>query len=753
MKEISRAELIQKYHVSRKYMDTLMKNKEIPHEFKNGKYYFSEETANAIIEEYNYKKNAYTLNETFNKFGTSHSISLKNMLMKCFPYRIYDDRLFFEKKSIDDYMIQPENYQIKKYLIGDRQYFYMEGDWESEIIKNYYPITEFFDFYENKYGISIRRNKEELDDYIDVEEMKFFGTNMHFISKTIDLDELAKAYYADAILIKEKNPYRKYEMLLEEISEFDKYRLKNTIAYYKEYMWNRLHAAKSNQLRIVRSGFKGLKDLIPLLNKEIYELDKFELEQLLQSDNMKYTNQKHIAAFINFLQKNYSDIWKFQIHLTVDYERRVKSEVDFYTAEEWTAYINFVFDVDLHIEKAFENYAYARSWLYSMLLFSLAWRKCDILDIPSLDNIIDASKYTLQWFEENTFTMADAAHIVNNTKLMTEQFLVKKTENKKHFIIANGFLIPTAIGIVICQQWCIAMKSKKLFGKMNNYSEEIQRKLGAGVKGLTTLKANRTLLTLCNDTAANMIDYSNTAVNITSYMRSHKKNVNDFSDTTSIYLKSVYDDYEITKIPMQMAKTGMFGWLYDELLDIIDEDFEGKNQKINTIEILRKQFPKTEMEKYVGYIQKEQRMRDSVINELLQCDKDELKELMNDLLAGRKFSGTENIYCLKSPECVNRTYEGCELCKYSIPTIHALMVIGQEVLEIIEKLKETEIEYKADRLRYTHQILRLVTTIKEAVNQFGADYVAEYIPYIEIKEKLDEVKYDKFLLKKEDANE
>ena len=74
----------------------------------------------------------------------------------------------------------------------------------------------------------------------------------------------------------------------------------------------------------------------------------------------------------------------FDIRLSLKREAKAKTEEDFYTEDEWERYVNFIFDIDLHIERAFENPLYAKYWLYCLLQCSLAWRVEDILSMPAL---------------------------------------------------------------------------------------------------------------------------------------------------------------------------------------------------------------------------------------------------------------------------------------------------------------------------------------------------------------------------------
>ena len=410
-------------------------------------------------------------------------------------------------------------------------------------------------------------------------------------------------------------------------------------------------------------------------------------------------------------------------------EAKVKSEQDFYTEEEWEGYVNFIFDIDLHIEKAFANPLYAKYWLYCMLQCSLAWRVEDILNMPALQ--MDVEKYTPEWFEQNEFTYAMAWETVNAAGKFIEQDRVNKTGAKKHFIILNSFALATAVGFIICERHRQAAGDTGLFGKFWLNYKIMANQLGSEIEGFSNLKATRTILSFANETASHM-DYSKQAVSIASYMRSHIAGKRGFSDMTTTYLKSSFDERELLSLPYKMGELGLFGWLYNEILSAIDKTPETDKEEI--IGAVREEISPNRLEKYSGYLLQEQKKRAEIVAEIMEYDTADLRELCASLRNGAGRGKKEDIYCIKS-SCKYPTSQNCELCGYAVPSIHALHVIGQEASGLLDKLTGGQ-GTDRDMERYSFQLFKLLTILKEAKEEFGEEFVSSFADYKIIGKKL-----------------
>ena len=468
-----------------------------------------------------------------------------------------------------------EHYRIKKYK---DKYYYLEGGREDFYITNYFTIAEFKQEFKQKYETETKlcnfsKIKSQLKKEYPVETVNLFGFPEYMIPLEY-MEQLMEDYHNYYAVKEEKNPYDRYVKEIKNLGNGQK-KLDKTLELFDVFVNQQLEKTK-NQLQKVKTMVSLWKYLLNTLDKEIYLYKNEEICSLIKSARIGQREYAELCLFLKFVLDKQENC-TFNVRLSQKREAKVKSEQDFYTEEEWEGYVNFIFDIDLHIEKAFTNPLYAKYWLYCMLQCSLAWRVEDILNMPALQ--MDVEKYTPEWFEQNEFTYAMAWEIVNAAGKFIEQDRVNKTGAKKHFIILNSFALATAVGFIICERHRQAAGDTGLFGKFWLNYKIMANQLGSEIEGFSNLKATRTILSFANETASHM-DYSKQAVSIASYMRSHIAGKRGFSDMTTTYLKSSFDERELLSLPYKMGELGLFGWLYNEILSAIDKTPETDKEEL-----------------------------------------------------------------------------------------------------------------------------------------------------------------------------
>lgn len=440
------------------------------------------------------------------------------------------------------------------------------------------------------------------------------------------------------------------------------------------------------------------------MDKEITEYSDAELVALIKNKEFTRTTKQHAIWFLNYIYKEQPEKCCFNVETTLLQREKLKAEDDFYSPEEWTAFINTFFDVDRHLGHAYEDCRFARYWLYSILHMSLAW------------------------FESNIFTLIDAQKIINCIKLPVEQYCIPKTGARKHFNIPRIALIPTAIAFIVCEHWRRKRCDTMLFGKFTVYTKEIAELFKLETE-FSSLKANRTLLSFFNEKASEINELSGQAGFLTSYMRSHKSTMMGNSDTTTIYLHSTYDERESISMAKQIVDRGAFGWLYHELLEMSGNEKTTFKENTNQIAELRKNVSPQQVEAISSIMYSIAKERDMLLEEIYSLYDDEIKEKATMLLCGGLLSKSDDIYCLMSNRCPYPTENNCILCRYSIPTTFSLMLVGEELKRLLLELGS---QSKTDRTRLTYQIGKLITILKEAISEFGYEYIKTYIDYEEI---------------------
>ena len=538
----------------------------------------------------------------------------------------------------------------------------------------------------------------------------------------------------------EKKVKEKYDLLVKTLPKDYQERFPDTIrrhAGYTRYLINK----RKNLKRNMANHFKALKTMLSLMDKEITEYSDEELAGLIRDNSFTTAARQYAVWFLTYIHDKEPEQLKFNLEMSMLRRETVRGEEDFYTPEEWASFADVFFDIDRHIEKAFADCFYARSWLYALLHMSLAWRKSDVLHIPALENLIDISEYTLDWFENNTFSIADAQQVINHVKLAAEQYHTQKTGAKKHFNIPQAALLPTAIAFIICEQWRRKKGQAVLFEKFYADTKKMTEMFGLET-GFLSMKANRTLLSMFNETAGGMAELSGKAGTLTSYMRSHRTSKMGNANITKVYLRSTYNEDESVAMGKQSIDRGFFGWLYDRLLDLADNKRGTFKENTELIVQMKEALPARNVESISGALYGTIKEREMLLNEIYSWQEDEIKEKTELLFSGKLMSRTEDVSCLMNGRCPYPTEDKCMLCKYSIPTTFSLAMAGDELKRLLTEFGRTNAEDVIDRINLTYQIGKLVMILKEAIDRFGYEYIETYIDYKEINE----------LIKKETPN-
>lgn len=512
---------------------------------------------------------------------------------------------------------------------------------------------------------------------------------------------------------------------------------------YKDFIYEKITNSKSSEKNLMAmvgtcvNLFRYLlscMDELALKNKEenfdVNSLTEIDIRKIITSKDIPITYVQYLGYYLTYLKENK----QLDIDITIKVKQgiKMKKDNDFYSLEEWSSFVNLAVDIDKHIQKSMNNIIYAKCWLYLLLHLCLAWRKSDILSMPALDNLLDVEKYDLNWFEENVFDMKDANYIISNTKLAVEQYRTQKTNAYKHFNIPDSFKLPVSIAIIIVEQWRRRMKTESLFGK-DSFSEAqiLTNYLGEPMNKFSSIKANRTLLSFV-DNLAEEVEASE-YVKISTYMRSHKTNYYNMSDTTSIYLHSMYSDTELNEVTIQLYDRGMFGWLYDSLLKAAEDENVPKEEQTDLIVQMKQGIPANRLEQLSELLYHQSLTKERVINEVMKLSHDEIKNVIKKLADGNLISKQDGVLCIRENNCKYPVRTDCMNCEYSIPTVYTLLSVCTELNNIFQK-KIPSCQY--DRIRTMDKMLKLYSVVKEAENTFGEEYVNSYIDSLELKQNI-----------------
>jgi len=523
---VTAMEIEQAYGVPAKVTRSAIKKLQIKNQKTDGLISIGLQEAEPIIFDYHARQDSYTWQDVAKKLCASPgNQQLKRIIDFILPHYCLASGTYYPIRDAEDMINHLEHYHIKKYK---DKYYYLESGREDFYITNYFTISEFRQSFNEKYESEIKEDekkklklhnfskiKSQLKKSYPVENVNLFGFSEYMIPWEY-MEQLMEDYHNYYAVKEEKDPYDRYAKEIKNLGN-GQGRLDKTLELFDVFVNQQLGKTK-NQMQKVKTMASLWKYLLNTLDKEIYLYKNEEIFRLIKSARIGQRENAELCLFLKFVAEEYEEESAFDVRLSPKREAKVKSEQDFYTEEEWEGYVNFIFDIDLHIEKAFANPLYAKYWLYCMLQCSLAWRVEDILNMPALQ--MDVEKYTPEWFEQNEFTYAMAWEIVNAVGKFIEQDRVNKTGAKKHFVILNSFALATAVGFIICERHRQAAGDTGLFGKFWLNYKIMANQLGSEIEGFSNLKATRTILSFANETASHM-DYSKQAVSIASYMRSH----------------------------------------------------------------------------------------------------------------------------------------------------------------------------------------------------------------------------------------
>ena len=529
----------------------------------------------------------------------------------------------------------------------------------------------------------------------------------------------------------EKDVMKKYDLLVQTLPERYSLLFPDTMQLHRGYVAYLKNKRKRENTAMVHS-FNALRTMLSLMDKELTEYADEELVDLIKDKRFTSTTKQFTVWFLRYVYEYKPEKLKCDVEVNMLRREKMKKNTDFYTPEEWNAFKEVFFDTSRHLNRSYENCTYARYWLYAVLLMPLAWRKSDVLNMPALNNL-DISQYTLQWFEDHSLSREEAQRIINHTKLSAEQYLIQKTGRKKHFNIPQEALILTATALIICEQWRRKKGDDSLFGNIKIEAGRMKKLFGLETDFLS-LKANRTLLSMFNETVSDMSELSGNAGYLTSYMRAHKVSKKGNADITTKYLHSTYDERESVSMGKQMIDRGAFGYVYDRLLVLAGGRPSAFSKNTEMIAKMKEVFPVERAEGISGALLGIAQERDRLLAEIYSWHEDEVKEKAELLFSGKLLSRTEDIYCLMNGKCPYPTEDKCMLCRYSIPTTYSLTLTGEELMRLLIELGKTCKEDKYDRINLTYQIGKLVMILKEAIARFGYEYIETYIDYGKINE-------------------
>jgi hypothetical protein len=237
----------------------------------------------------------------------------------------------------------------------------------------------------------------------------------------------------------------------------------------------------------------------------------------------------------------------------------------------------------------------------------------------------------------------------------------------------------------------------------------------------SSLKMNRSLMEHLFYSIQRSNGKGNSAFELVQKMRSHS------TEITKEYIRAINDEKDFDNITRQLFVRGEFGYIYDELIDVITTDKENSIEK-RTLEIekARMFLNPIEVETTMGFLNKRLNEKDSVINEVKKLNPEEAFNFIRRLYLKEMPSKMENVQCFAHPNCERKLAEkSCLSCPFAIPNVYALNSLKEEIFSAIEEYKSSKT--KGTKKKMTQSLNYLLDLLSQALKEFGEEFVWSFI--------------------------
>ncbi|NSB73571.1 hypothetical protein [Clostridium beijerinckii] len=570
----------------------------------------------------------------------------------------------------------------------------------------------------------------------------------------------------DAIDICEK--MIKKQQLYEEVVEkdnksaaFEYYKLRyrdglrgniNTIILFDLFIKQEIDKSRAkNLINIVYNNGKALVVLISKLEKvkkEIYELNSFQLEEVLFNDGFGNSAlQISIGKFINFVKAKAKNKCKYTTTIkrksTVSSNKREVYEYDLFIK-----FAEYIANCNIHVKSSLNNSKYAQIWLYSIFHFCTAWRSGDILEFPCFPEI-ESLVNNIKWFKTHTLSEKDCEIII---KMFNDNYFVaNKNKNVIPFQVFKLFKLAFGTAIVICEMHRKNRNEDLLFFHFKRYRpirKEIQKFLekSDSLPSFSSLALNRSFI-------SNYYDYtsSHTELHKLAYYLSRKLRGHITNDMIWQYINSLPNE-DINECSSLIFENDTFGYIKYYLAEMIALS---DNEKFNLMNLTEKReymihkynLPNVlKIEAFSKTLLLEQQLKINIIDELLKCSKVELFENLGKIYRGVNLAYVRDIQCINPNICpylANMT-KHCDTCVNAIYNKQFLYELNRKIIKNLEFFNDNNLHTIIDFKKRIINLQKILCIFKQALDEtigFGKEVVNEYINLIDLKERL-----DKFLL-------
>ncbi|MCR8659170.1 hypothetical protein [Paenibacillus endoradicis] len=482
------------------------------------------------------------------------------------------------------------------------------------------------------------------------------------------------------------------------------------------------------------------------IKKEVYSYGNDEIRSFMESITVR-THKYKFYLFLKFLSQQ--RMCKFEMSKIKNPQPKKKShdlanEDDIFTFEELKSIYEYTNDINHHVNSSVDSYLYSSTWLFVLLHLSNAWRSGDIVNTPKVFPE-DIGIKDIRYFQiGKAITLAQGQLIIN--QLRNYELRISKTNIKRSFYCNIDLVIP--IATAMCINEFHRRESEFYTERLMNFLTENNQPSPWNIKlffsssdkfenlKFGNRKMNKSILTHLYYSIQRNYGDGNSAFMIVAKLRGH------VSDITKEYINKTSEFGEITKA---LFNRGEFGFLYNELMNVISEEKKSFFDQTLEIQKVRSVLSPKLIEIIIGYIQTVENDKFSIVSPMereinfqelndLENERLEVIEKVKQLTPSEAFELVRKIYlrelpskekhiqCLTYPGCFRESNQfDCKSCKYSIPNYMAISALFDEFIIKVNSFKAAKTT--GTRKREEKFLKNLMTSIGYAIDTFGEDFV------------------------------
>ena len=672
-----------------------------------------------------------------------HLVIYRNNYDSKYVVRKYDIRLSEELSMIKRH--------IKNIKYQGEIYF------DKNEIDKYNSLT---DFYKDVLGVNVIPASELVKHYNSRKERIFFLDNLQLTESALKLlyGHNERISISGRLFIKMyENVYDDFEERCKTFGEKEffynylspKKEARVTWELMKDFYFSELnHCTSPSRNKLFIKILKIFAEIYDLLDKELYLYDIDWISNYILS-NSTYINHGQVVKLLNTIKKKYPS---FCPEIKGEFVRRANNwrtqyKKEILDAKKFAMIKIEAINIDRHLFSALQDYYYAQSWLYVLVLLSNFWRSSDVLSLEPIDSYQNINN---EYLYDNRLTLVESSKICNNFEICAKKILIKKNLKKRRVYIPEDHKQALATALVICSNFAREKKLKTIISCAFDCNR-LFNKLGEPFSYLNGRIMNYTLATYFEaEGESEGGKYRSEVYDYISIMRSHKrKNSLDHSEVTQTYIQSQCCE-EVEEISFHLSQRGGFGWMYHVLLNLSGIEFDSMGEETDYIVALQRKYDPQAIESIAQYIYFEASERKNILEQIRKWDRAEISSFLKNCGTIGTYKQSPDLPCIMGNNCPN-VGRKCTLCQWSVKTIHSMMIFSEEIDETIKEIENTENTNTIKK--YAFQLVRLLRVVLEFEREYGKDYVSVFVDMDKIKEKLKEMEIKKLKIIGELKNE